>query len=259
MNTTARSADLRRQFGDIDIYLFDQLLRGRFDGRTRVLDAGCGAGRNLPFFLAHLVDSKTPPEAVAKATVFETGTNRWRKLDAWPPAGLASRTLYLGADGRLAAQAPTGAGESFDEYVSDPSRPVPYVGHVQMGMQGDYMTEDQRFAATRPDVLLLDEPTTGLDYREVREMMDLVAHLNREGHAVVIVTHAMWVAAEYARRTIVMDRGEILADGPTRQVFRQRDVLARAALRPPEAAALAERLGLEALSPAEILEQLTRR
>jgi tellurite methyltransferase len=46
------SAGLRAQFGDIDIYLFDQLLRGRFDGRTRVLDAGCGGGRNLPFLLA---------------------------------------------------------------------------------------------------------------------------------------------------------------------------------------------------------------
>jgi hypothetical protein len=106
----------------------------------------------LPFFLANLVDSKTPPETVAKATVFETGTNRWRKLDAWPPAGLASRTLYLRAGGRLADEAP--AGDAFDEYVSDANRPVPYLGHVQMGMQGDYMTEDQRFAATRPDVLV---------------------------------------------------------------------------------------------------------
>ena len=47
------SDDLRAVFGEIDIYLFDQLLRGRFDGRRRVLDAGCGAGRNLPYFLAH--------------------------------------------------------------------------------------------------------------------------------------------------------------------------------------------------------------
>src|SRR3954453_24142652 len=49
--STAPSADLRAQFGDIDIYLFDQLLRGRFDGRRRILDAGCGGGRNLPFLL----------------------------------------------------------------------------------------------------------------------------------------------------------------------------------------------------------------
>jgi SAM-dependent methyltransferase len=50
------SADLRQAFGEIDIYLFDQLLRGRFDRRRRVLDAGCGGGRNLPFFLQHGFD-----------------------------------------------------------------------------------------------------------------------------------------------------------------------------------------------------------
>ena len=53
MTKTTPSADLRTTFGDIDIYLFDQLLRGRFDGRHRVLDAGCGWGRNLPYLLAH--------------------------------------------------------------------------------------------------------------------------------------------------------------------------------------------------------------
>jgi len=55
-NGPAVSAELRREFGEIDIYLFDQLLRGRFDRRRRVLDAGCGAGRNLPFFLRHRFD-----------------------------------------------------------------------------------------------------------------------------------------------------------------------------------------------------------
>jgi tellurite methyltransferase len=54
--TLPASAELRADFGDIDIYLFDQLLRGRFDGRTRVLDAGCGSGRNLPYFLARGFD-----------------------------------------------------------------------------------------------------------------------------------------------------------------------------------------------------------
>ena len=98
-------------------------------------------------------DRAAGTETVAQATVFETGTNRWRRFDAWPPAGLQPRTLYLLGDGRLAGDAPA-AGEAFDEYVSDPGRPVPYVGHVQMGMQGDYMTEDQRFAAARPDVLV---------------------------------------------------------------------------------------------------------
>jgi len=56
MNSTPASASVRAQFGDIDIYLFDQIARGRFDGRPRLLDAGCGAGRNLPFFLKHGFD-----------------------------------------------------------------------------------------------------------------------------------------------------------------------------------------------------------
>ncbi|MCM2254084.1 MAG: CocE/NonD family hydrolase [Vicinamibacteria bacterium] len=117
-----------------------------------------------PFFKAHLVDAKPAP--VAKATMFETGTNRWRQFDAWPPAAAEARSFYLREGGRLSPEAP-GPAEAFDEYVSDPSRPVPYVGHVQIGMQGDYMTEDQRFAATRPDVLVyqtevLDEDLTVL-------------------------------------------------------------------------------------------------
>ena len=68
----APSIELRSQFGDIDIYLFDQLLRGRFDGRRRILDAGCGSGRNLPFLLSRgfevfAIDedpSKASPEGV---------------------------------------------------------------------------------------------------------------------------------------------------------------------------------------------------
>jgi tellurite methyltransferase len=55
-DVSAVSAELRMEFGEIDIYLFDQLLRGRFDRRRRVLDAGCGAGRNLPYFLRHGFD-----------------------------------------------------------------------------------------------------------------------------------------------------------------------------------------------------------
>ena len=142
----------------------------RGDGaRVGNLDLGQPTGAyfrehiELPFFLAHLMapaagaaaaSGRAAGEKVAEATMYETGTNRWRRFDAWPPAGLSPRTWYLQGEGRLTTDAPTGAGEAFDEYVSDPNRPVPYVGHVQMGMQGDYMTEDQRFAATRPDVLV---------------------------------------------------------------------------------------------------------
>jgi hypothetical protein len=108
----------------------------------------------FPFFLRNL-KQKPDVKALAEAIVFETGTNRWRTFDAWPPKQVAQKSFYLRERGQLETNAaPTAAGDAFDQYLSDPARPVPYVGHVQMGMQGDYMTEDQRFAAKRPDVLV---------------------------------------------------------------------------------------------------------
>jgi len=65
--------------------------------------------------------------------------------------------MYLGANGTMSTAIPAEA-DAFDEYRSDPNHPVPYVGHVQIGMQADYMTEDQRFATTRPDVLVYATP-----------------------------------------------------------------------------------------------------
>ena len=113
----------------------------------------------FPFFLYHLKgkgDGHFP-----KAWVFETGANQWRKFDAWPPAGSMVRTLYPDGAGKLAWQRPES--QSFAEYVSDPDKPVPYVGHVVMGMRPDYMTEDQRFAASRTDVLVFQTPPLDAD------------------------------------------------------------------------------------------------
>ena len=106
------------------------------------------------FFMHHLKDAPLPA-AFAKATMFATGINEFRRHGAWPPASVRPLTLSLQAGGRIAAGAPASPGaRTFDEYVSDPNRPVPYVGYVASGMTSDYMTEDQRFAATRPDVLV---------------------------------------------------------------------------------------------------------
>ena len=104
----------------------------------------------FPFFLQALKgkgDGKLP-----KAWVFETGLNQWRKFDAWPPRNTRVMDLFPSEKGTLTMERP--ARESLDEYVSDPARPVPYVASLAFGMRGDYMTEDQRFAATRPDVLV---------------------------------------------------------------------------------------------------------
>jgi putative CocE/NonD family hydrolase len=107
----------------------------------------------LPFFEQHLrggADAK-----LAEATVFETGTNVWRRYDAWPPRQAVKRSFYLQAGGRLGTEAP-GPEPAFDRYVSDPNKPVPFIGFTALGMPRDYMVADQRFAATRPDVLVYE-------------------------------------------------------------------------------------------------------
>jgi putative CocE/NonD family hydrolase len=90
---------------------------------------------------------------LSEAHVFETGTNVWRAYNAWPPPGATSRRLYFHAGGRLSFEAPSGDGELYDEYLSDPARPVPYTDVFATGMTREHMIGDQRFASTRPDVL----------------------------------------------------------------------------------------------------------
>ncbi len=87
--------------------------------------------------------------------------------------------------------------------------------------------ERQRLAvasvlALRPRLLILDEPTTGLDYREQRRMMALVTELNRDGIAIVMITHTPWLVAEYARRVVLIRSGRKLFDGGVREFFGQR-------------------------------------
>jgi putative CocE/NonD family hydrolase len=106
------------------------------------------------FFMQYLKDK---PAALPEAMMFLTGLNEWRRLSEWPPKEAKPVTLYFRANGRLSADAPTETGsQAFDEYLSDPHRPVPYVGYTARGMNSDYMTEDQRFAAQRPDVLVYE-------------------------------------------------------------------------------------------------------
>jgi putative CocE/NonD family hydrolase len=109
----------------------------------------------LPFFEHHLKDKGDPK--LPEAYVFETGTNVWRKYPAWPAPGAKPRTLFFRENGGLAFEAPTTA--AGDTYVSDPAKPVPYVGYTTLGVSPEYMVADQRFAATRPDVLVyVSEP-----------------------------------------------------------------------------------------------------
>lgn len=145
----------------------------------------------LPFF-RHFLKGDTNYDAV-EAHVFETGTHQWRRFEAWPPREAAPRALYFRAGGALAFE-PSGDGNAFDEYISDPAKPVPYTLEVTTGYPRSYPVHDQRFAASRPDVLVYEtEPleedltfagplkatlyvsTTGTDADWVIKLIDLYA------------------------------------------------------------------------------------
>jgi len=105
----------------------------------------------LPFYEYYLKGRSGAP--LPKAYVFETGTNVWKTYDAWPPKQAVAKTLYFHANGKLSFTSPTDK-SGVDEYVSDPAHPVPFVGYPTDTVPQRYMDDDQRFAATRSDVLV---------------------------------------------------------------------------------------------------------
>jgi uncharacterized protein len=104
-------------------------------------------------FFNHFLKDKGDLAGRPEVFAFQTGSNEWKTYDQWPPKGLTQRTLYFHADGRLSFEKPAGEGDVFDEYVSDPAKPVPYTNEITNQRGREYMVEDQRFAAMRPDVL----------------------------------------------------------------------------------------------------------
>ena len=104
------------------------------------------------FFKHHLKGGDKPD--LPEAFMFETGANRWRRFDTWPPKQTREQRLYFQPKGGLSFKAPTAGAPSFDEYVSDPDKPVPYTMELTPYWAKNYMAEDQRFAARRPDVLV---------------------------------------------------------------------------------------------------------
>ena len=111
-----------------------------------------------------------------------------------------------------------------------------------------------------PPVVVLDEPTTGLDFRECAKVMDVIAELNARGTTVVMVCHDMEVVADYAKRVIAMTAGQVVADGETFAVLRDRDVLARTHLLPPQMVDVSLRLvedgAVAAASPVALADTL---
>ena len=112
----------------------------------------------FPFFLQNLKGKGRGLEGETGATtprvwIFATGSDQWRQFDTWPPANAVRRSLYLDAGGKLVFDKPPSRSGQFDEYVSDPAKPVPVASEIAVDLRNDYMTYDQRFASRRPDVL----------------------------------------------------------------------------------------------------------
>ncbi len=138
----------------------------------------------LPFF-RHFLKGDTNYIAT-EAHVFETGTHQWRRFDAWPPTLAVPRTLYFQAGGKLDFNIPGAANTAFDEYVSDPAKPVPFTLEVTTDYPRSYPVHDQRFAASRPDVLVYE--TSPLE-----EDFTLAGPLTATLHVSTTGTDADWV------------------------------------------------------------------
>jgi energy-coupling factor transport system ATP-binding protein len=107
--------------------------------------------------------------------------------------------------------------------------------------------------SARPKIIILDEPTTGLDYREQKKMMELIKKLNEAGHTIIMITHTMWVVSEYAHRVAVIRDGSIMMDDRTRIVFAEEERLKESFLKTPHIVSLSNHVGNTVLSVEEMI------
>lgn len=117
--------------------------------------------------------------------------------------------------------------------------------------------------ATDPDVLVLDEPFTGLDSKEAKELMQVVKGINREGKTIILITHDMRVVAEHSERVILLTKGRLILDCRTEMAFSELNLLSDSGLTPPPAIKLAHRLfeygvSTEVLTADELAEEISR-
>ncbi|MGH9791144.1 MAG: CocE/NonD family hydrolase [Candidatus Acidiferrales bacterium] len=127
----------------------DSLGDARFDAKTGEFYR---EQIELAFFNQHL--KEWGDMGLPEAFVFETGVNQWRRFDVWPPKEVQTKSLYLHGGGKLSFEPPAESAEAFDEYISDPKKPVPLTPGIATGMAQRYLVDDQRHAARRPDVLV---------------------------------------------------------------------------------------------------------
>lgn len=108
----------------------------------------------VPFFNYYM--KGTGSDTLSKATIFFSGENKWRRFTAWPVSNAVTTPVYLQQNGKLSFTPASGRQLSFDSYISDPAKPVPYAEKVHAERTREYMDDDQRFAARRTDVLTYD-------------------------------------------------------------------------------------------------------
>jgi len=111
--------------------------------------------------------------------------------------------------------------------------------------------------ACRPEILILDEPTTGLDYRECIHIMELIRDLNVHGTTVIMVSHDMEIVQDYAQRILVISNGRLLGDGDAFTIMRDLDLLTAASVAPAQITALALRLG-EGFEKVSTVQEMAR-
>ena len=104
-----------------------------------------------------------------------------------------------------------------------------------------------------PPILIIDEPTTGLDWKGGMAMMNLIRELHQQGHTIIMITHDMRIVSLYAQRVVVMAQGEILLDGTPKEVFKEDEILSKAFLQPPQINRICKGLSEEFNMPLDIL------
>jgi len=105
-------------------------------------------------FFKHFLKDEDSELNLPEALIFETGANRWRRFDQWPPVSAEKTKLYFQKDGQLQFDTPPKASNAYDAYISDPSKPVPHTRDNSKWINNTFYAEDQRFASRRPDVLV---------------------------------------------------------------------------------------------------------
>ena len=196
-------------------------------------------------------EGKLRPLAATVGYVFQNPDSQIFAARVWDEVAFGPRNLQLGeAEVEERVAWALGAVQLEDAAEADPF--ILAKGHRKRLAVASIL-------ALRPQILVLDEPTTGLDYREQREMMEMLTRLNQNGIGIVIITHSPWIAGEYAKRGVLMSRGRILFDGPLATLLGREELLKAARFALPEIRRIARELGLDGVTVEQVADRIAAR